>query len=829
VEVKDDVEVKDEYVEHALIKPNSVEKRLYQLAIAATALQKSTLAVLPTGLGKTIIALLTIASRLKDFPTGKALILSPTKPLVEQHAQFLKRLLLVKPEEIAIFTGEVSIEKRKELWDRARVIVSTPQVIENDLMAKRIELSNVVHLTFDEAHRATGNYSYVYIANKYVVQAKQPLILGITASPGSDELKIDEVCKNLHISAVELRTERDPDVAPYVFKKDIEWRYVKLPSEVLEIKRMLESVLAARTAELYNSGIIERREQALLKRELLQLQQQIQAELAEKKEPQLYHVLSLLAEILKLRHGIELCETQGIDALRKYFERLSSEASSRGGSKASKRLLSEENIQRAITLAKNYNATFPKIEEVKKIVASELEQNPNSRIIIFTNYRDTAELITEILKSNGEIKPVRFVGQASKFEDKGLSQKQQVEILEKFKAGDYNVLVATSVAEEGLDIPSTDLVLFYEPVPSEIRSIQRRGRTGRHRVGRIIVLIAKGTRDEAYFWISHRKEREMNERIREMQAELADLEDELNVDMLDFEDRYSDSPVFEGVMHANYFEKNELKVKRKGNGKEKGKGKGEREGKGEGEREGKGMGAMNFEEVVDRAQKTIFDYSTEAKKVNIYVDTREMRSPVAKALEEMGAIITLKTLEVGDYILSERVGVERKTVEDFLSSLIDRSQGRDLFAQMSELARNFERPVLILEGEGLYTARRIDPNAVRGMLASISIDFGIPIISTVNPEDTAALLYIIGKREQFDEKREISLHSRKTSHTLKEQQEYLVSAIPGVGLIAAKNLLRHFGSIEAIMTASIEDLMKVEKIGRKTAKKIKELVASKYE
>lgn len=791
------MEVEDEYLEHVLIKPNSIEKRLYQLAIAATALQKSTLVVLPTGLGKTIIALLVIASRLKDFPDGKALVLSPTKPLVEQHAQFLKKLLLVKPEEIAIFTGEVSAEKRKELWGKARVIVSTPQVIENDLMAKRIELSNVVHLTLDEAHRATGSYSYVYIANKYVVQAKHPLILGITASPGSDEFKIEEVCKNLHISAVELRTEQDADVAPYVYRKDIEWRYIKLPSEVLEIKRLLEGVLAARTAELINSGIVERREQALLKRELLQLQQQIQAELATKKSPQLYHALSLIAEILKLKHGIELCETQGIDALRKYFERLSNEASSRGGSKASKRILSEENIQRAIMLAKNYRATFPKLEEVKRIVTKELERNPDSRIIIFTNFRDTAELVTEML-SSGNIKPVRFVGQASKFEDKGLSQKQQVEILEKFKAGDYNVLVATSVAEEGLDIPSTDLVLFYEPVPSEIRSIQRRGRTGRHRVGRIIVLIAKGTRDEAYFWISHRKEREMNERIREMQAELADLEDEL--EMLDlFEDRLSNSPVFEGVMHANCCSENEPSRRN---------------------------AAMN---QVDRAQKTIFDYSNEAKKVNIYVDTREMRSSVAKALEEMGAIITLKTLEVGDYILSERVGVERKTVEDFLSSLIDRSQGRDLFTQMAELARNFEKPILILEGEGLYTARKINPNAVRGMLASISIDFGIPIISTSNPEDTAALLYIIAKREQFDSEREITLHGRKTSLTLKEQQEYLVSAIPGVGLIAAKNLLRHFGSIEAIMTASVEELIKVEKIGRKTAKKIREVASSKYE
>lgn len=803
------MEEEDVCVEHELIKPNSVEKRLYQLAIASSALQKSTLVVLPTGLGKTIIALLVIAARLKEFPSGKALILSPTKPLVEQHGQFVKKLLLVKPEEVAIFTGEVTVEDRSELWNRARVVVSTPQVIENDLMAKRLDLSTVVHLTFDEAHRATGNYSYVYIANKYVVQAKHPLILGITASPGSDEFKIDEVCKNLHISAVELRTEHDADVEPYVFRKDIEWRYVLLPPEAREIKRLLEGVLASRTTELRRTGVVEQKDQLLRKRDLLLLQQKIQAELVAKKNPQLFHALSLLAEIFKLKHAVELCETQGIAALKKYFERLSNEATSKGGSKAARRIMKEENVQRAIALAKSHSDVFPKLEEVKKIVSRELEQNPESRIIVFTNFRDTAEFVTEMLKSNGKIKPVRFVGQASKFEDKGLSQKQQAEILEKFKGGEYNVLVATSVAEEGLDIPSTDLVLFYEPVPSEIRSIQRRGRTGRHRVGRIVVLITRGTRDEAYFWISHRKEKQMNERIREMQAEFKGLVDEMD-SALDLEDRTSDSPVFEGVMHVSSVENMASDEKKPGANRSI-------------------EAKESAKEPIDKAQKTIFDYSDEAKKVNIYVDTREMRSPVAKALEELGAIVTLRTLDIGDYVISGRVCVERKTVEDFLSSLIDRPQGRDLFGQMAELARNFEKPILVLEGEGLYTARRVTPNAVRGMLASIAIDFGIPIINTANAEDTASLLYIIAKREQFDEKREITMHGRKSSLTLREQQEYLVSAIPGVGSIAAKNLLRHFASVEAIMTAPVEELLKVEKVGKKTAMKIREVAKSKYE
>lgn len=169
-----------EHVKHPLIVPGSVESRTYQLTLAKLALEDSSMIVLPTGLGKTVVALLVMANRLERG--GRVLFLAPTKPLVEQHAEFLRSHLRA---ETMIFTGEIPPHERSELWrNSAQVVVSTPQVIENDLVGEKIDLSQVELMIFDEAHRAVGNYSYVYIANKYMDQAKDPLILGLTASPG---------------------------------------------------------------------------------------------------------------------------------------------------------------------------------------------------------------------------------------------------------------------------------------------------------------------------------------------------------------------------------------------------------------------------------------------------------------------------------------------------------------------------------------------------------------------------------------------------------------------------------------------------------------------
>jgi ERCC4-related helicase/ERCC4-type nuclease len=771
-----------DFITHPLIKPNAIEQRLYQLSLAAAALKQSTLVVLPTGLGKTIVALFVIANRLQAM-SGKVIILSPTKPLVEQHASFLKKFMTLPPDEIIVLTGSIPPAKRIALWKDARVVVSTPQVIENDLLSHRIDLSDVIHITFDEAHRSVGNYAYVYIAEKYQSQAKDPLVLGITASPGASSEKIEEVCRNLSTSNVQVRTDDDPDVKPYVHYRDLEWRHINVPVEIKGLKDSMQRVLDNRVEQLAKLDFIEQNRKYLNKRELLDLQSRLQSGLRSGPDQRVFKAISLVAEILKVSHAIEITETQGPEALAKYFERLEHEAGSKSGSKASRRLVEDVHMRQAMYALKELDVTHPKLEIVKDIVSGQLRNNPDSRVIIFTNYRDMSELVTKNLEGVDNVRPVRFVGQASKYKDTGLTQKQQVEILDKFRSGEYNALVATSVAEEGLDIPATDLVLFYEPVPSEIRSIQRKGRTGRSHAGKVVVLVAKGTKDEAYYWSSRRKEKTMNSKIRQ-------LGDTRNVQPL------GETPGIPGTgMPGTPGTLGTL-----------------------------GVPGTPEEPAEKAGQKQLLDYSGE--KLQIYVDRREIRSGVARALESAGSDVILTTLEVGDYIVSDRVAIERKTDTDFLDSIIDKD--RNIFGQLSDLARTYDRPVLIIEGDNLYTARQIHPNAIRGVLASIATGFGIPIISTRDAEDTAALIQVIAKREQVDEKRTPSLHGRKTAMTLSEQQEYIISSISNIGPVAARKLLQHFGGVESVMRAGPDELMEVESIGPKTAQRIREVVGSVY-
>jgi Fanconi anemia group M protein len=400
--------------------------------------------------------------------------------------------------------------------------------------------------------------------------------------------------------------------------------------------------------------------------------------------------------------------------------------------------------------------------------------------MVFTNYRDTASSLLKFLKNEPAIKAVRFVGQSSRADDEGLSQKKQAEILQKFRAGEFNVLIATSVGEEGIDIPATDMVLFYEPVPSEIRSIQRKGRTGRARAGRVVVLMAKGTRDEAYYWISDRKEKTMNKQMQSLSCQTSEsLAREFSPRQL----QITDEPV----------------------------------------RISESSGVSPFPlQALQALQATEKEDVQEYEPGRIYVDPRERG--MAKLLEARGMEVTLRNLDVGDYVVSDRVAIERKTASDFVASIIDPE--RNLFRQIGDLSRSYDRPILILEGRDLYT-RQVNPNSIRGALLTVAVEYGVPIIPTEDQDETASVIALLVNREQ-KEGHDPKLHGHKTARTLKEQQEYLISAIPSVGPRVARNLLKHFGSIERIMTASQEELHEVEMVGPKIAERIRELVGGEY-
>jgi Fanconi anemia group M protein len=309
----------------------------------------------------------------------------------------------------------------------------------------------------------------------------------------------------------------------------------------------------------------------------------------------------------------------------------------------------------------------------------------------------------------------------------------------------------TSVGEEGLDIPKVDLVIFYEPIPSAIRTIQRRGRTGRTEKGNIIILTTSETRDEAYRWSAHHKERRMYRTLSTIKTKIKDY-------------------------------------------------------------------------LKERCQKELTRYAPE-NSLKVTADFREKGSGIIKELIELGANTSLETLNTADYIASNRVGIEHKTSRDFVNSIID---GR-LLDQIKELKNNYERPLIIVEGsEDIYSLRNIHPNAIRGMLATIAISYGIPVIHTKDFKESASLIYIIAKREQEKLGNDFTPHCEKRIATLKDQQEYFVSALPNIGLSLAKNLLTEFKTVKNLVNSSEEQIKKVEMMGDKKAKAVKDVFEKEY-
>jgi Fanconi anemia group M protein len=501
------------YVEHPLIRPETVSEREYQSSLADSCYYYSTLVVLPTGLGKTIIALRVMAEIL-NREGGKALFLAPTKPLVEQHASYLHQHLLAR--KIVQLTGEVPPEERQEEWQRHDVIVSTPQVIANDLRKGRIDLSEVRLIVFDEAHRAVGRYAYVPIAQAY--RSTRGRVLGITASPGGTKARIKAVCENLNIHNIESRSENSPDVSDHIHEIKFEVVEVELPERISQIATILRGMYVDYISQLNRMGFLKV-EGAPNVRYVIEMSKSLRARtFGRKKNGYVFKALGLQAMAIKIGHALELAETQGMRALSNYIEKVKAEAKTKKGSKASQRIAANPSIQ-TIEQLLTEEEVHPKMPLVTELVYSQLIKNPNSKVMVFTNYRDSCEAVYRNIVSIEGVRASKLIGQTSKANDKGQKQKEQVEVLEKLRSGAINAIVATCVGEEGLDVANTDLVIFYEPVPSEIRSIQRRGRTGRSGPGRVVVLVTKGTSDEPALASSLKKERTMKRNLIKIQQE----------------------------------------------------------------------------------------------------------------------------------------------------------------------------------------------------------------------------------------------------------------------------------------------------------------------
>ena len=771
---------KEQFISHPLLKENHVLRRAYQENIFINCLNTNCLVVIPTGLGKTIIALMLAIHRLSETPNSKIIFLAPTKPLVNQHYKSFLDLTVIPEENLKAITGTTSPEKRRDIWKDLKIAFMTPQVLQNDIISNLYSLEHVSLIIFDECHRSVGDYAYCFIAKKYVETANNHQILGLTASPGSTEGKINEIKKNLFVDRVEIRTDQDSDVKPYVYKVDNEWIKVKLPSEFMEIKKIIMDKLRTiykwlKQQELLKSSDVTK----VTRKDLLALDKIINGKISASRDDEekllLFSAKKFVANAIRLSHMDELIETQGISALDDYMKKNVKKIKQNTANKSLKELFGDSGIKLVLKLIetnKENGIVHPKLEILAEILHNQIIQNKDSRILVFCHFRDSVNNIVKFIERDEVIKAHKFVGQVTKSLDKGLTQKEQIQLLEDFKEGIYNTLIATSVGEEGLDIAECDLVIFYDAVPSAVRSIQRRGRTGRKKEGKVFMLMAEGTRDESYYWAEKGKERVMNQSLKTMKEQ--------------------GSGSKAGQSNILNFIKKEEDSKDSSNLKK--------------------TSDLSFIQKIKGAK----DYT-------VICDNRETASAVVRALSLMGVSLELKQLTVADYILSERVGIERKSSQDFNDSVKD---GR-LFNELFELKNNFARPILILEGDPFLNSN-INQNALYGAITSIILNLGITIYKTNDPSDSAMFIYQLAKKEQSDSKMDFKLRFDKKPIEISSLLEFIVAGIPGINALRAKNLLIELNSLQEIFNADIGDLMKVENVGKKIAQEIYKLSRFKY-
>ncbi|MHA2036475.1 MAG: helicase-related protein [Promethearchaeota archaeon] len=523
------------YYNGPYIKKDTVLFRHYQDNIVNSCKNKNSLVVLPTGLGKTIIGILLISRVLKKYPKGKTIILAPTRPLVMQHKNSCEKFLDIESEKIISFTGKISPNKRMHFFKNASVIVSTPQVINNDIMRGRYDLKQVSLIIFDEAHKTKGRYSYNFISKEYVETCNDPLILGLTASPGKDYERIQEICDNLKIENIVYRSYEDEDVINYIHDIDTFINLVDLQLKIIELSQVWQNLFQNFLEFFVDRKLITPFKKYYSKLDFLRISHDLTVSIRYEQGYELEHdyleclfyqepkivdiikengtdihsVYSYCSSCVSVLHAKDLIETQDITLFISFLERIKYKADE--GILSAKRIVNSKHFKYIESLIEKENLsvlTHPKINKIISIIREEKEEFNNKKIIIFTQFREMAEFLRQKLcnEFQNQLKIEKFIGQSSKIDDVGFSQKTQTEILQRFRDDKIDVLIATSVAEEGIDIPNVDAIIFYEPVPSEIRLIQRRGRTGRYAPGRCYILVTEDTVDIPFYHVARRKE-----------------------------------------------------------------------------------------------------------------------------------------------------------------------------------------------------------------------------------------------------------------------------------------------------------------------------------
>ena len=837
---------------HDGLQEGVVEARAYQLEAVDVALSSSTLLVLPTAAGKTAVAWMAIAEML-ERTNGWALMIAPTAALVKQHFDDLELVFDKDSTKPISMSGAIPPSKREGMWNKGRLVVSTPQVVRNDVNRGLLDLSNCCLLIIDEAHHSTGERAEAQVADLYLELANEPLILGMTASPGSNTEKVQEICNRLRVGRIHLRTSEDNMLSEHLANLDIEELKVRVPDEIRELAEPLVR---------WQESIVERERRlgryvmpgAVTHRGLANAMER--ANLAVRRgQADAYGSMSRIGLAMSLHHLINHLLCQGLAAAKEFLDR--KETGEDAEKKNTRNLLRDSRIRSLRDSLAEMPESHSKVGAVRRLVRERIRRDPESRIIVFATYRDTVSALETALLNLKDVRPIQFIGQSKRASGTGLTPKQQVERIESFRAGEGNVLIATSVGEEGLDIPTADLVIFYEPVASEIRTIQRRGRTGRQRDGDVVVLIAEDTRDEGARAAALRREQNMHRAVARVGRKLArsthvDLSNLSNFSVVENGSKISATEFVIAVRKKNRPVLKEVE-----------------ETTDENEPADSGQlppsifrprGQTGLEQFKPRKKKQDLDDSEQQPSIRlkeknpvssaqdlldlddsppdvpgalICADDRELNSSVVARLKSLGADVRIDRLVTGDFRIGERILVERKTVRDFVDSLVD---GR-LLEQASRLVGAAPRSLLLIEGEGLFESNRVHPHALMGALTTLALDFGIPIVTTKDGAETARFLTVASRREESmldgltpqakdrleAVKPEIWMDPvtqaaagarelRKSPNQEKFTAMSLLIAIPSVDQDLANRLLNRYGTIAALIWADEDDLRQVEGI-----------------
>ncbi|ANB15469.1 Mph1p [Sugiyamaella lignohabitans] len=514
------------------IYPTNLPPRDYQMNIVQKALFNNVLCALPTGMGKTFIASTVMLNWYRWTVDAKIIFMAPTRPLVSQQIEACLGITGISKTDACVMIGTSRAKadgSREELWKSKRVFFCTPQIVEGDLKRGRVDPKSIACLVFDEAHRATGNYSYVEIVN-FIYRFQQSCrILALTATPSGHIEGVQLVIDNLKISRTEIRTEDSLDVRQYIHKRNIVRVQAEPSEDEIVILDHLSKAVGPLLGEMNAMGVYYVREVDRITQfgALSALQKYMASPAGRNNKGAGFKVQAIMPILIKIGQAIHLLKVHGIvpfynciNEMRGEEEQARQKNTKKKATKKST-LLNHEGFvacldycEQVIFDAKTSELRpdfigHEKLRHVVDIMSDFFLKNEGSRAIIFAEYRDSAAEIERVLKyfCPINVRPHLFIGQSNSDKSKnkknkddtkpketsrrGMRQKLQQEVVDKFKSGELNVLIATSIGEEGLDIGEVDLIVCFDQSKSPIRIIQRMGRTGRKREGQIYLLMTK--------------------------------------------------------------------------------------------------------------------------------------------------------------------------------------------------------------------------------------------------------------------------------------------------------------------------------------------------